>query len=76
MIFLDNAATTKPKFHRDYIGFWLNSNTPYAKSEGEALGYAEAKIKGLLHVIGGHVITGGNTTKLITDLLNYISKKV
>lgn len=59
MIYLDNAATTKPKFYRNNIGYseyWLNSNTPYAKTESEALGYAEAKIKELLHVTGGHVL--------------------
>lgn len=59
MIYLDNAATTEPKFHRSGMGcneYWFNSNTPYAKTEDEALVYAEDKIKGLLHVTGGHIL--------------------
>lgn len=74
MIYLDNAATTEPKFHRDYTGFWLNSNTPYAKSEGEALGYAEAKIKGLLHVTGGQVLYFRCATEAIEWLFNLCGK--
>lgn len=73
MIYLDNAATTEPKFHRNSIGYneyWFNSNTPYAKAEGEALGYAEAKIKGLLHVTGGHVLYFRCATEAIEWLFN------
>ena len=73
MIYLDNAATTEPKFHRNGIGYneyWFNSNTPYAKTEGEALGYAEAKIKGLLHVTGGHILYFRCATEAIEWLAN------
>lgn len=73
MIYLDNAATTEPKFYRNGIGcdeYWFNSNTPYAKAEGEALGYAEAKIKGLLNVTGGHVLYFRCATEAIEWLAN------
>lgn len=78
MIYLENAATTKPKFFRNtHKDFWMNSNTPYTRTEEQLeLEKAKEKIKSCLGVKGGYVITGGNTTKLITDLLNYISKKV
>lgn len=71
MIFLDNCSTTKPKFFRsNYNDFWMNSNTPYAKTEGEALAYAEAKIKGLLHVTGGHVLYFRCATEAVEWLAN------
>ena len=73
MIYLDNAATTEPKFHRNGIGYneyWLNSNTPYAKTESGVLEYAEAKIKELLHVTGGHVLYFRCATEAIEWLAN------
>lgn len=76
MIYLDNAATTEPKFHRNGIGYneyWFNSNTPYAKTEGEALAYAEAKIKGLLHVTGGHVLYFRCATEAVEWLVTAIN---
>lgn len=75
MIYLDNAATTEPKFHRDYTGFWFNSNTLYAKEESAALGYVEAKIKSLLHVTGGHVLYFRCATEAIDWLVNNIGSR-
>lgn len=33
MIYLDNAATTRPLFRRSYYTSWLNSNASYAVTE-------------------------------------------
>lgn len=74
MIYLDNAATTEPKFHRN-DEYWFNSNTPYDKTESEALAYTEAKIKGLLHVTGGHVLYFRCATEAIDWLVNNIGSR-
>lgn len=57
MIYLDNAATTKPKFFRkDYSDYWFNSNMPYAYDEQTKVQEAEDKVKKCLGVKSGHVL--------------------
>lgn len=58
MVYLDNAATTKPKFFRsDYPDLWMNSNTTYfnLKFDG-VIEEAEQKIKNCFGVNSGCVV--------------------
>ena len=58
LIYLDNAATTKPKvFRNDYNIFWMNSNSPYTKNEEQKeLEKAKNKIKNCLNLNTGYVL--------------------
>ncbi len=58
MIYLENAATTQPKFFRsNYEDFWMNSNTPYTRTKEQLeLEKAKEKIKSCLGVKGGYVL--------------------
>lgn len=57
MIYLDNAATTKPKFFaKEYNYYWLNSNMSYAKYEQKALEDCRENIKNCLGVNSGKVL--------------------
>ena len=73
MIFLDNCATTKPRFFRsDYKDFWMNSNTPYAKTEQFALEKAREKIKSCLGVKGGYVLF----FRCSTEAIQWLASKI
>lgn len=75
MIYLDNAATTEPKFFRkDYLNYWFNSNMPYAYNEQSKVQEAEDKVKKCLGVKGGHVVTGSPSSGLVQDLFNKIKE--
>lgn len=75
MIYLDNAATTKPKFFaKEYNYYWLNSNMSYAKYEQKALEDCRENIKNCLGVNSGRVITGATSSKLIENLFNKIKE--
>lgn len=70
MIYLDNAATTKPKFFaKDYSQYWFNSNTNYAMTEQMMLDGARETIKDCLGVQTGKVIIGGTSSQLIAFLM-------
>lgn len=57
MIYLDNAATTQPKFFRqERSDDWFNSNAPYAHREQSSLEMAREQIKKCLNVKGGYVL--------------------
>lgn len=57
MIYLDNAATTQPKFFRqERSDDWFNSNTPYARREQSSLEMAREQIKKCLNVKDGYVL--------------------
>lgn len=72
MIFLDNAATTKPKFFRStHEYFWMNSNTPYTRTEEQlVLKYEKEKIKSCLGVKSGYVLFFRCATEAIEWLTN------
>lgn len=73
MIFLDNAATTKPKFFREeHLDYWLNSNTPYAHEEQSSLKIAREQIKKCLGVKGGYILFFRCATEAIEWLFNKI----
>ena len=55
MIYLDNAATTKPIWHRS-TELFFNSNMPYAIQEKEYLQHSEQIIKNFLGVKSGKVL--------------------
>lgn len=72
MIYLDNAATTKPKFFRsNYEDFWMSSNTPYTKTEEQLeLEKAKEKIKSYLGVKGGYIFFFRCSSEAIEWLAN------
>lgn len=72
MVYLDNAATTHPKFMRSqYKELWMNSNTSYTQSkEQKALNIARNKIKKCLGVKNGYVLFFRNATEAIQWLAN------
>ena len=72
MIYLDNAATTEPKFFRsNYRDFWMNSNTPYTKAKEQLkLENAKEKIKSCLGVKDGYVLFFRCATEAIEWLAN------
>ena len=72
MIYLDNAATTKPKFFRsNHKDFWMNSNTPYTRTEEQIeLENAKEKIKSCLGVKGGYVLFFRCATEAVEWLVN------
>lgn len=57
MIYLDNAATTYPKYsRRDYVEYWFNSNMFYSTDEQTKVQESEDRVKRCLGVKGGHVL--------------------
>jgi len=71
MIYLDNAATTQPKFFRqERSDDWFNSNTPYAHREQSSLEMARERIKKCLNVKGGYVLFFRCATEAIEWLFN------
>ncbi len=74
MIYLENAATTKPKiFSKDY-NRWFNSNTPYAKEETKLLKQVRQYIKDYLGANKGCVIVGSCSSGLVQDLFQKINE--
>lgn len=73
MIYLDNSATTKPKFFRNnYKDFWMNSNTPYTRTEEQLeLEKAKEKIKSCLGVKGGYVLF----FRCATEIVEWLASK-
>ena len=66
MVYLDNAATTQPKFFRkDYSQYWLNANTSYALATTQVLEQAKERIKKCLNVKGGYLLFFRNATEAI-----------
>ena len=74
MIYLENAATTEPKFFRsDYKDFWRNSNTPYTKTKEQVeLEEAREKIKSCLNVKGGYVLF----FRCATEAIQWLASKI
>ena len=71
MIYLDNAATTKPKyFAKKYKRFWLNTNTAYSEREQRAYIQAEETIRECLHITGGFIFP----TRSATDSVEWLTK--
>ena len=59
LIYLDNAATTKPKyFRKDYSSSlsWMNTNTEYSTIANEILENCKKSIKETLHLCNGYVL--------------------
>ena len=77
LIYLDSAATTKPKFFRStHKDFWMNSNTPYTRTKEQLeLEKAKEKIKSCLGVRGGYVLFFRCATEAIEWLVDKMTKK-
>lgn len=71
MIYLDNAATTRPIFFRDYT-HWLNTNTDYAIKEKENLEDARKAVKNYLKVTGGKVLF----FRCATEAINWLADRL
>lgn len=73
MIYLDNAATTEPKyFRKDYPDYWLNSNMFYAKCENDELEDAKETIKKCLNVEDGKVLF----FRCATEAIEWLCRKI
>lgn len=77
MHYLDNAATTKPKFFA-FDEFWGNANSIYkfGTIANDALAQARQRVKNVLGVKTGVVIFGGTATQLLFYLLNKIDMEI
>lgn len=76
MIYLDNAASTCPKFHAStYAQYWMNPNSPHkgGLEANRALARAKDKIKQVLGVSGGVVAIGGTASQLFERLMERIN---
>lgn len=72
MIYLDNAATTKPLFHRsDYDDLWFNNNMFY--SDDTAYLSAKEHIKKILNVENGDVLFFRCATEAVEWLSKFVS---
>lgn len=72
MVYLDNAATTKPTFRAcDWDGYWMNSNTSYANKEKEMLDQARDRIKECLGVKSGKVLFCRSATEAVEWLCSH-----
>lgn len=66
MIYLDNAATTRPSFFAwDWSSYWMNSNTPYARGSKAMLDEARERIKKCLGVKSGKVLFCRSATEAV-----------
>lgn len=73
MVYLDNAATTKPKFFKsDYSYLWFNSNASYSFFENDSLDNAEDKIKKCLGVNSGKLLF----FRCATEAINWLASKL
>ncbi|MBQ3502351.1 MAG: aminotransferase class V-fold PLP-dependent enzyme [Clostridia bacterium] len=71
MIYLDNAATTKPIWHRS-TELFFNSNMPYAIQEKEYLQHSEQIIKNFLGVKSGKVLY----FRCATEAIEWLASKM
>lgn len=77
MIYLDNAATTKPKyFAKKHRRFWLNTNTIYSEREQRAFKKAEQTIRECLHITGGFIFPTRSATDSVEWLTKHFDKDV
>ena len=75
MIYLDNAATTYPKYYGwDWSNYWLNSNAPYACGSKTMLDEARERIKEALGVKSGKVLFCRSATEAVEWLCNRLPK--
>lgn len=75
MIYLDNAATTYPKYYGwDWSSCWLNSNAPYARGSKTMLDEARDRIKEALGVKSGKVLFCRSATEAVEWLCNRFPK--
>lgn len=66
MIYLDNAATTRPEYFAwDWSGYWLNSNAPYAHGSTALLDEARERIKKALGLKSGRVLFCRSATEAV-----------
>lgn len=72
MVYLDNAATTKPKFFtKDYAQYWVNPNSNHALGlqANQAINEARQRIMDCLGVKSGKVLVGGTASQLVDNLM-------
>lgn len=75
MVYLDNAASTCPKFHAStYAHYWANPNSPHklGLEANRALNEARQRIMDCLGVKSGRVLIGGTASQLIHYIMNRI----
>lgn len=73
MVYLDNAATTKPRHYAwDWGSYWINSNAPYARGSKVMLDEARERIKECLGVNSGKVLFCRCATEAVEWLCNRI----
>lgn len=66
MVYLDNAATTYPKYFAwDWSSYWLNSNAPYAHGSKALLDGARENIKKALGVKSGKMLFCRSATEAV-----------
>ena len=71
MIYLDNAATTKPIWHRS-TELFFNSNMPYAIQEKKYLQHSEQIIKNFLGVKSGKILY----FRCATEAIEWLASKM
>ena len=72
MVYLDNAATTQPKyFAKDYAQYWVNPNSNHTLGlqANQALNEARQRIMDWLGVRSGKVLVGGTASQLVDNLM-------
>lgn len=77
MIYLDNAATTQPRFFaKDYAQDWANPNSNHALGlqANQALNEARQRIMDCLSVKNGKVLVGGTASQLVDNLMWHIKQ--
>lgn len=74
MLYLDNAATTKPYYYK--LNYWGNPNSPhqFGRNAHEFIEQAR-QIKDYLSLDDGILIFGGNATTLVSQLTNLIHQR-
>lgn len=75
MVYLDNAASTCPKFHAStYAHYWANPNSPHklGLEANRALNEVRQRIMYCLGVRSGKVLVGGTASQLI----HYIMERI
>ena len=76
MVYLDNAATTSPRFHAwDWGSYWMNSNMPYARGAQYMLDTAREDIKKCLKVNSGKVLFCRCATEAVEWLCNRLGRR-
>lgn len=75
MVYLDNAASTCPKFHAStYAHYWANPNSPHklGLEANRALNEAKERIKKSLGVKSGETVIGGTASQLFGCLIQQL----